>query len=100
MTIPYSRSFKKDHKPITITIPPNLLDKKIKEIRIIPKANARFFEIQYTDGVINADVNGALNILRKSNVVSLAGLYARGEVDTPIRSSLTNDSSYFCCTEK
>ena len=34
---------------------------------------------------INADVNGALNILRKSNVVSLNGLYSRGEVDTPIR---------------
>lgn len=33
----------------------------------------------------NADVNGALNILRKSNVVSLEALYARGEVDTPIR---------------
>ena len=33
----------------------------------------------------NADVNGALNILRKSNVVSLEGLYSRGEVDTPIR---------------
>ena len=34
---------------------------------------------------LNADVNGALNILRKSNVVSLQGLYARGEVDTPAR---------------
>ena len=34
---------------------------------------------------LNADVNGALNILRKSNVVSLAGLYSRGEVDTPVR---------------
>lgn len=33
----------------------------------------------------NADVNGALNILRKSNVVSLDTLYSRGEVDTPIR---------------
>ena len=33
----------------------------------------------------NADINGALNILRKSNVVSLDALYARGEVDTPIR---------------
>ncbi|MDO4467412.1 MAG: IS200/IS605 family accessory protein TnpB-related protein, partial [Bacillota bacterium] len=31
---------------------------------------------------INADVNGALNILRKSKVVSLKGLYYRGEVDT------------------
>ena len=34
---------------------------------------------------INADVNGALNILRKSKVVSLMGLYCRGEVDTPAR---------------
>lgn len=34
---------------------------------------------------INADVNGALNILRKSSVVSLDALYSRGKVDTPIR---------------
>lgn len=34
---------------------------------------------------INADVNGALNILRKSKVVSLLGLYRRGELDTPVR---------------
>ena len=34
---------------------------------------------------LNADVNGALNILRKSNVVSLNGLYTRGKVDTPVR---------------
>ena len=33
----------------------------------------------------NADVNGALNILRKSNVVSLMGLYSRGELATPLR---------------
>ena len=47
LIIPFSNSFKKTHKPIEITIPPILLDKKVKEIRIIPKANARFFEIQY-----------------------------------------------------
>jgi len=34
---------------------------------------------------INADVNGALNILRKSSVVDLTVLYSRGEVDTPVR---------------
>lgn len=34
---------------------------------------------------LNADINGALNILRKSNVVSLTGLYARGELNTPAR---------------
>ena len=33
----------------------------------------------------NADVNGAANILRKSKVVSLEGLYCRGELDTPVR---------------
>ena len=35
--------------------------------------------------LINADLNGALNILRKSKVVSLTGLYNRGELNTPIR---------------
>jgi hypothetical protein len=34
---------------------------------------------------INADVNGALNILKKSSVVSLETLYSSGEVDTPVR---------------
>ena len=47
LVIPYSNSFKKNHKKILIKIPPILLDKKIKEIRIIPKFNARFFEVQY-----------------------------------------------------
>ena len=46
--IPFSNLYKKTHKPISINMPPILLDKKIKEIRIIPKVNARFFEIQYT----------------------------------------------------
>ena len=34
---------------------------------------------------INADVNGAANILRKSKVVPLEGLYCRGELSTPVR---------------
>ena len=34
---------------------------------------------------LNADVNGALNILRKSNVVDLSVLYSRGVVNTPVR---------------
>ena len=48
LVIPFSQSYKKQHDAITIVIPPVLIDKKIKEIRIIPKGNARFFEIQYT----------------------------------------------------
>lgn len=48
LILPYSNSFKKTHKAVEITVPPILLDKKIKEIRIIPKADAKYFEIQYT----------------------------------------------------
>ena len=47
LVIPFSNTYKKSHVPIEITIPPVLAGKRIKEIRIIPKANARFFEIQY-----------------------------------------------------
>ena len=47
LMLPFSNNFKKTHKVVEITIPPVLLDKKVKEIRILPKANARYFEIQY-----------------------------------------------------
>lgn len=47
LTIPFSRGYKQTHKPVTITIPPILLDKTVKEIRILPRSNARFFEIHY-----------------------------------------------------
>ncbi len=47
LILPFSNSFKKTHKAVEITIPPVLLDKKVKEIRILPKGKARFFEIQY-----------------------------------------------------
>ena len=40
----------------------------------------------YMEGkTLNADINGALNILRKSKVVDLTVLYSRGEVATPAR---------------
>ncbi len=42
-----------------------------------------------TGQTLNADVNAALNILRKSNVVSLQALYSRGAVNTPIRIRLS-----------
>ena len=48
LILPYSQMYKKTHKPVEIKIPPILADKRIKEIRIIPKSGARFFEIQYT----------------------------------------------------
>jgi IS605 OrfB family transposase len=48
LLIPMSNSFRKTHKKIEIRIPPILLDKTVKEIRIIPKSDGRFFELQYT----------------------------------------------------
>lgn len=66
LVIPYSNTFKKEHKSIEINIPHKLVDKKIKEIRIIPKSKARFFEIQYIYEVeeiqSNVDKNKALAI--------------------------------------
>ncbi|MCI7191612.1 MAG: transposase [Lachnospiraceae bacterium] len=47
LILPFSNSFRKTHRSVEITIPPILLDKKVREIRIIPRAKARFFEIQY-----------------------------------------------------
>ena len=67
LTIPLSNTFKKKYNnKIEIKIPQVLEDKKIKEIRIIPKFNARFFEIQYTYEIqeeeIKLNINNALAI--------------------------------------
>jgi len=67
LTIPYSNTFKKKYETkIQIKVPKILEDKKIKEIQIIPKFNARFFEIQYTYEIqeenINLNTNNALAI--------------------------------------
>lgn len=64
--LPYSNSYRHDHKEISIRIPPVLRDKKIKEIRIIPKSDARFFEIQYTYETECTDRN-----LNRSNALAL-----------------------------
>ena len=48
LVIPYSNVYRAKHLPITVTIPPQLIDKHIKEIRIIPKLNGTYFEFQYT----------------------------------------------------
>ena len=67
LTIPFSNTFKKKHNnKIQIKIPQVLENKKIKEIQIIPKFNARFFEIQYTYEIqeenIQLNTNNALAI--------------------------------------
>ena len=77
LVIPYSNSFRKNHDIIEVNIPPILKDKTVKEIRIIPRYNARFFEIQYTyeEECIsrNLDKNNALAIdMGVDNLVTAA----------------------------
>ena len=40
--------------------------------------------------LLNADGNGALNILRKSEIIPLDDLYAKGEVKTPVRLTISH----------
>ncbi|AVQ25002.1 RNA-guided endonuclease InsQ/TnpB family protein [Fusobacterium periodonticum] len=47
LIVPYSNSFKKTHQEVKVKLPSVLKNKKIKEIRIIPKQHSRYFEIQY-----------------------------------------------------
>lgn len=67
LLVPFSNTFRKTHRKIEITIPPILSDKQVKEIRIIPKSDGRFFEIQYAyeagmDIREELDLNKALSI--------------------------------------
>lgn len=57
LIVPFSNSYRKTHDKVLINIPPILYDKTIKEIRIIPKCHARFFEVQYTYEVICPQIN-------------------------------------------
>ena len=69
LTVPFSNTFKKKINKkikIQIKIPSVLEDKKIKEIRIIPKFNARFFEIQYIYEIQEENIN-----LNTNNVLAI-----------------------------
>ncbi|WP_315523698.1 transposase [Fusobacterium massiliense] len=66
LIVPYSTSFRKTHKEIAIKLPPVLNDRKIKEIRIIPKQHSRYFEIQYT-----YEVKEVQRELNKNNVLGI-----------------------------
>lgn len=46
-TVPMSPAFKRLYGKVEFNIPKNLQNRKIKEVRILPKNNARFFEVQY-----------------------------------------------------
>ncbi len=45
--VPMSREFKKEYCEVKIRLPERLQDKNIKEVRIHPKYQARWFEIEY-----------------------------------------------------
>ncbi|WP_438315556.1 RNA-guided endonuclease InsQ/TnpB family protein [Sporosarcina sp. FA9] len=64
--IPTSSAFKKEYGAITIQFPINLQAEDIVEIRIIPKYNAHYFEIEFVNEVqvekTNLDENEALSI--------------------------------------
>ena len=48
LIVPYSREYAKNHAKVMITVPPVLKDEKVKEIRIVPRYDARYFEIHYS----------------------------------------------------
>ncbi|MBR8831377.1 MAG: IS200/IS605 family transposase ISAsp8 [Chroococcopsis gigantea SAG 12.99] len=46
-TVPSSRVFRREHGTVSFQIPERLRDKVIKEIRILPKLGARYFDVSY-----------------------------------------------------
>ena len=66
LDIPMSPKFKREYGKVSIKVPRNLRDKKIKEIRIIPKYNARYFEIQYSYEIPESKLE-----LNKNNVLAI-----------------------------
>ena len=66
LIVPYSNSFKKTHQEVKVKLPSVLKDKKIKEIRIIPKQHSRYFEIQYI-----YEVEEIQRELNKENVLGI-----------------------------
>ena len=66
LIVPYSNSFKKTHQEVKVKLPSVLKDKKIKEIRIIPKQHSRYFEIQYI-----YEVEEVQRELNKNNVLGI-----------------------------
>lgn len=65
-SVPMSTIFKKLYGKVEINIPSNLKGKTIKEIRILPKDDARFFEIQWIYEI--SEFKGNLN---KNNTLAI-----------------------------
>lgn len=65
-TVPMSPAFKRFYGKVEFNIPKNLKDKKIKEVRILPKNNARFFEVQYIYEIEESQIK-----LNEKNVLAI-----------------------------
>lgn len=59
--VPMSPAFRKQYGKVVFAIPSNLQGKRIKEVRILPKSNARFFEVQYVYEVDNLQMKTNTN---------------------------------------
>lgn len=65
-TVPMSPAFKRLYGKVEFNLPKNLKGKKIKEVRILPKNNARFFEVQYIYELDESQIN-----LNENNVLAI-----------------------------
>jgi len=45
--VPMSRAFRRQHGTVSFSVPERLRDKVVKEIRILPKLGARYFDVAY-----------------------------------------------------
>jgi putative transposase len=64
--IPTSRKYTREHGSVYITVPPNLREHRIKEIRILPKQKGKFLDAAFVyespEKEINVESNNAISI--------------------------------------
>ena len=61
--MPYSRQYAKEHNKIYLKVPNILKGKEVKQVWIVPRQNARFFEVQYIYNVEPKEKKPIKNVL-------------------------------------
>ena len=61
--LPYSRQYAKEHDKVYLKVPSVLKGKEVKQVWIIPRQNARFFEVQYIYNVEPKEKKPIKNVL-------------------------------------
>jgi len=69
--LPMSPGFKREHGEIKIKFPPNLNADTIKEVRIHPKFDGRYFEIEYVTAYMPIEVEEQINNLNVDNALAI-----------------------------